>query len=398
MTATITLQRTNNKKDQKTAVLTLRAEESMSKLISFSSVFQPSAWIDATDAAELSGLQFDDVKTGKRYVTVKKITTTFEGDFYSAVVVKSDVTEVPADTEPTHIIKKFIPRPRETESETNARANREYALTTFFDYRARHDELNLENPCTNDALCAEGIFRDGRNYILVFPFQNAMDLKKFIRDRLYPTLKRDESNKNEFLKAALRLSYLIVKAVERLNAFGIYHGNIEPRNIMVSYKQSSPESVPRIKGVRLFDFDFSCMELGPALSAEFAAAGIKTASASELTCGLLTNLYSPKARFRDPRASKAIDFSQSNYTDETKKKIVGARWSKYEMFATASVLYIIFDPDQSATPKVDFNNVYNTTATPAILEVIREMIIDPEGRPSFGAVAIKLQTLESFLK
>lgn len=327
--------------------------------------------------------------------TQKLLATSRFGDLYTAVVHNSTV-EPFEGAPPTHLVKIFFRRPRETDKEMVDRAKREFALTRFINYRAVNDpsKYGLADPCFDAALCGELFLQRKNDVAIAFPFSNAIDLRSFLDNHFYPSF--SPATRAAYQREALSIARLLLKAIERLNAFGICHGNIDPLNILVSYTHAPDQAVPHVSIVRMIDFDFACMEIEPELQALFNGAGLLDLRLNDLACPLLTESYSPGARFRDPDAdTPASTYLQPGMSADVRKRIVATRWHKYERYAAANVIQLLFDPEQVKRSTIEIRQTLRTP--PALVALLREMVGPIDARPEYGTVIIRVDTIRGFV-
>lgn len=349
---------------------------------------------------EASDASFKVPDSKMKMTTLKFFAKTRFGDLYSAVL-HSPSDKVTEKTSPTHFLKIFFRQAGESQQEMETRATREFVLTKFLNQQERMDfvERRSSDACIDFALCGETFFKKEDRVAISFPFENGVDLRTFLKDVFYKSY--GTQGRSKYQREALAVAQLLINSVARLNALGVYHGNVDPLNILVSY-ENRLGAFPRVKKVRLMDFDYACMDLDPKLAelvqtSHFqkllSKSGLVQDTYDDITCPLLVSEYSPNTRFRDPdcgnRTSRAFD---PNLSMLTRRRLARKIWQKYERYAAACVVQILFDPEQLNNKVVEIRTTERTS--PQIDELLLAMTdADVDSRPEYESIVSALDLI-----
>ena len=359
-----------------------------------------------------SGEQFNDPTLKTVYSVVRKLGRGSAGTTYAAVVgsfTKQQIVD--GKMRATHVLKIHERSRNESLAQLEQRARHEFEVSRFVESAGR---LSSDKLCGTDAVCALAFFvdADSKSVVSVFPYENAIDLQSFMTKELYGSF--DESAV-EYHRQVLEIARRLFIAVQHLNAVGLYHRDIKPDNVIVSFVYNSEGAlVPQIKSLKLIDFELSCTLIEPALqrALEQLAANKKTPlQLDSLTCALPTNkdryVYFCNPTFRDPLSGSGdrshTQPPQFQFTrDEAREK-----WRFFEMFSCAIVAQLLCDPDQNEDPLVSpelqsnkgVPKIRQTKFMPAGLEdILKEMTGPLKMRKGLADYAVQINYLVASLE
>jgi serine/threonine protein kinase len=306
----------------------------------------------------------------------------------------------------TIVIKNFKKRATETLKQTEERAEREMRLTQFIDEIGRRQS---NEACGRFMLCPVTLFTSTelQSVVSVFRFARALDLQTFLVDRLYPSF--SETTKKDYQYEVLNIAVFLCEAVHGLNSVGIIHGDISPRNIIVSWETLEGNMVPHVSSLRLINVDesHSCLALPPILEAIMRQKGLEPLSCMAVKLQVdkhgskptvhptqyreksTTKNYSPTATYRDPRAA-----TLPLMTVQVASAFLRT-WSLFEMYSCAIVMQLLIDPEQLKTPEPTLRKTPRSIN--GMLTVQREMTGKLEERTDLQAQANTLHMLANML-
>lgn len=333
--------------------------------------------------AEHSGEQFSNAAERKVYSTVRRLGKGSGGTAFAAVVGKF-TREQTARMPPTHVLKIYERKRGETLEQLGERARYEYDISRFLESagRVRHDGL-----CGRDVVCASEFFvdADAKAGVLVFPFENAIDLQTFMQRELYNSY--DPRHAKAYKEQVLEIANLLFTAVHRMNAVGMYHRDIKPENIIVSfgYPADVEDVVPRVRSLKFIDFELSCALVEPALLLALerrAARKKQPLRLDALSCALPGSggerfVYFCDQSFRDPLSGVGEPSQPQEARFQFTREQARERWRFFEMFSCAIVVQLLADPDQNRIVMAGGSGGGggNKSVVPAVVETERM----PEG-------------------
>lgn len=360
-----------------------------------------------------SGEQFSDPAQKTVYSVIRKLGSGSAGTTYSAVVgsfTKQQIRD--GKMRATHVLKVHDVSRGETPAQLEQRARHEFEISRFIETAGKASDGKF---CGVDAVCALAFFVDAdtQSVVTVFPYENAIDLQSFMQKELYGSFGESAV---EYKRQVLEISRLLFKAVRNLNAVGLYHRDIKPDNVIVSFFYSNEDGplVPRIRSLKLIDFELSCALVEPAFqrALELIAAKKKTPLLLEsLTCALPTNkdryVYFCNPTFRDPLSGSGdrtnSQPAQFQFTrDEAREK-----WRFFEMFSCAIVAQLLCDPDQNedalVSPELQANmgvpKIRQTKRMPdGLFDILQEMTGPLSKRRGLADYAIQINYLLTSLE
>jgi serine/threonine protein kinase len=209
-------------------------------------------------------LQLVDRRQPDRIYTLvpKSLGTSKYGEIWAAAKgAVSDAVIRSPDFAPTHIVQLLNPIGDETLKELEERAQREVNIGLFV---RRLDSANRTMLCRDSALCSDEWFvsrkidfDNAERVVVVFGFKSGSTLLKFLVEHLFPVFSKE--NEVQCKIQVLRIASFLGYALSNLNVAGVFHGNVNPNNILVSFIER-PNNVPLVTGVRLINFDrYSCV-------------------------------------------------------------------------------------------------------------------------------------------
>jgi serine/threonine protein kinase len=148
-----------------------------------------------------------------------------------------------------------------------------------------------------------------------------------------------------------------------LNALGIYHRDLNPDNIVVSYSITADSTIPHVKSLKLIDFELGCALLEDTFK-KYIAKKRETLNLEDVSCALPSNeagfVYAPYATFRDPLSGAGERTAKPDpnfiFTESQAKKL----WPLFEMYSCALIVQLLIDQKQNVDlmvmPEVMRNN------------------------------------------
>jgi len=376
-----------------------------------------------------SGLQYTQELDQKRiiYQVLKKVSEVPGGTYYTART-REPTEAIPAKTGglmSNCMIKVFasLKGEEKTHEMILTRAQRELNMTLFISKVSK--EERRDDPCFDGGLaCADSLFVDHENIVLVFPkFANVMSLNSFIKKvvrEAWLVAETDEQKnfiKVECLKIALKIAHI----ANRMNTFGIFHGDIQPRNILLSLRrnvkgtkevsrffynklirsedQESPGTIDDVVDVRIINLQSACLQSSQEHFAEvFSIEGL-----TDLLCDIKSAHYVGRGVYRDPfidgeMAELVASKKFKQYSEAERIVVIKKFWTRAEIYALATTLFVLFDDVQVDAASVNFDSK-TTRAQHGIEGVFRHMHNKKnELRPEYGAILVELETLQTTIE
>jgi serine/threonine protein kinase len=224
----------------------------------------------------------------------------------------------------------------------------------------------------------------------VFPdFANAMSLHTFIKtilaDAWEATRSSDnksgeETGKKYVMYQIVKLTLKIIYALERMNAVGLFHGDIDPKNILLSMKSKTEFdglgllesfarfvnnyqkktsdllfSVDEINDIRIINFQTSCLRDENFALPSSTSSTSTAENRDTFVCDFLSRDYPKNGLYRDPYIDTAIakkrkekDFLEHDM--RTQASIIDGYWSRAEIYSFGKMFYVMLDPRQLSSP------------------------------------------------
>lgn len=299
---------------------------------------------DDTQFAKSNGAEVVDNTTAdeKIYTLIAKISASDKSDLWSAVEGSFEDEELQRTTS-TLALKIFKKLPTETAQQAHTRAQEEYLLTSFIDDFGKKNRRDA--PCGRDFLCAQSFFATPDfGDVAVFAFPNALGLQEFLKNKFYNLF---DANQEEYKLEALNIAILLFEAVFRMNGSGVFHGDIHPDNIIVSWEKGSGK-VPHVVQLRLINVEgsHSCVAASDLQKQLMEEKGLQRFSCTKAVPSSRAIFYSPTARFRDPLAGDPTKKDQG-LPLKTEPAELRVAFAYSEMFACALVAQLLFDREQN---------------------------------------------------
>ena len=278
----------------------------------------------------------------KIYTLIEKISVTNKADLWTAVEGSFEDEELTRTT-PMLVVKSFKRLPGESADKAHARAKEEYLLTSFIDDYGKKNKNAAT--CGSNVLCAQSFFTTPDfGDVAIFAFPNALGLQAFLKNKFYPVF---DANHEDYKLEALNIAILLFEAVFQMNTAGVFHGDIHPDNIIVSWEKGASK-VPHVIQLRLVNVDgeHTCLAASDLQRQLLEAKGLLRFSCKKTAPSSRRIYYSPTARFRDPLAGDPSNKDQGlPFGTDTAE--LRADFAYHEMFACALVTQLLFDSDQN---------------------------------------------------
>ena len=193
--------------------------------------------------------------------------TTGDGsEYYTAVRGSYTTEEIESrQLKPEYVLRVVPNRANEQYPQTLARLARELDISRLIArLRPAHGVAPL---CESKALCIEDVFVnvDGNSVIEVYPFFDAVTLTDFVEKYFYDSF--TDATRIDYFLTFVDIAARLLHIVGYLNLMGIYHRDLHPDNILVQMERAPAgapaNAVPRVTGLRLYNFDISCALLSP---------------------------------------------------------------------------------------------------------------------------------------
>jgi len=316
-------------------------------------------------------LQLVDRRQPDRIYTLvpKSLGTSKYGEIWAAAKgVVSDAVIRSPDFAPTHIVQLLNPIGDETLKELEERASREVNIGLF---ARRLDSANRTTLCRDSALCSDEWFvsqkiefDNAERVVVVFGFKSGSTLLKFLVERLFPVFNKE--NEVQCKIQVLRIASFLGYALSNLNVAGIFHGNVNPNNILVSFIERPNNAVPLVTGVRLINFDrYSCVLIKNIYDAILGEISRDRNIFINVSCSKPVDPnrfiypgppplgdanaaeYYASLPFRDPRAPEIIvKTSQPSAARDLELEAVRTAYARAEAYSYALIVQLCSDPAQ----------------------------------------------------
>ena len=312
------------------------------------------------------------------YTTVGDLGSGALADTYSAIALSLKQVNNPLQ-KPTHVLKIFRQKGKNS-------AELEFFASVMVDELGK---AKGQPVCNIRAVCAEHIFKDEfQRNVLVFPFEDAVDLHDFNMLQLHKSFKTDDIGYHIQL---LKIAIWMCDAVRVLNTLKIYHRDIKLENMIVSRGVQRSRGVPDVTSLKLIDFGQTCVGREEIEAAMFQAdknyASLEcSASRTDDTCSyecgtpqvsdpLTVGNYSRFATVTHVKFDKTVEIMSLPavyYDVEYHHNDIDVMWPKFEMFSCAISIYdlMVTTKNSNYNPPTITHAERSTKALTAMLQLM----------------------------
>jgi serine/threonine protein kinase len=221
-----------------------------------------------------------------------------------------------------------------------------------------------KNACLVDYICVEDTFVTRENVTVnkqlltdvdvvveVYPFYESLTLREFCEKILFKTFAFSPFH---YRQQVCEIGIKLLEVVGLLNTFGLYHRDINPDTVLLSYElkqitgaDGATHLVPVVKSLRLSNFEYSCALLTDEMLAYVEISNYIGSYEAERSCTEITAYgwkmeYKPtQILFTDPQASlpeKGLFSAIDETSLAVRRRSVNRYWPRLELFACATVL------------------------------------------------------------
>lgn len=361
------------------------------------------------------GFHITDPQTRREFTTIKKLGEGGSGVVYSAVagiLTPAQLSAFKASRSRAQYILKAMKRSQgETLPELLQRTRREYDIGRILFNLAPAGE---QSPCETIAVCGETIFiaQGNTDVIGVSPYTGAIDLFTFIYEHFYDTFDADPK---QYHIEVLKMVNMLCNIIDQLNRVGLFHMDVKPENIIVSFTDGTNTRVPNVLNLRMIDFGLSCFMLydgdtGPNRRYVDVLRDVglidllgRSSCAGPVVHGERRFMYKFNQQITDPRAG--VPYEDESYEAQYmfSRQEAEENFPKFEQFATTLVFLRMLDRIQESNdrkPAFTILNNYTPMARktrrtiPGLINWFSQMTSGPlEDRPSLHQVALYARAL-----
>ena len=357
-------------------------------------------------------ITFTDEKKRAIYKTEKEISSGAGGDYLTAKKTDENGETTRCMVKVFHYMK-LANNKMEDGDAMLARATREKDLSQLI-----HRRRPKDNPCTGAMLCVEHLFQDKMHVILVFPtFAHVISLHTFIKNMLTAAWTATAAFVEDYGETqryvvfnVIKLAAMLAKVLTRMNAFGIFHGDISPKNILLSMRAEHytgslkvpryfvkhmtktlelPFSVDDVLEVRVINFQSSCLK-----GAESTSTSTSTSSTARdvLACDFSGHDYPKGGLYRDPFIDTAVaDLKKTDafrqFDSATQEGVLEGYWTRAEVYSFAKIFYVLFDPSALDTDFTKTKSLPNLNPKFTFL-ISQWMNKENTARSDFGRIGV----------
>jgi len=313
--------------------------------------------------------QIVDLTTRTRYDTISQLGRGSGGNTFTA---STDGSE-----QPSVVIKEVRRRNGEAMEVYKDRVRREYLISLLM-FDADPDI------CERGVVCAESQFFHKLSGYIVFPFDNAVSLERYLEGSFYDAF--EPRQPLQYQIAALLMAERMCDAVDMLHSIGLYHGDIKPANVVVTRNRLRPDLVT---GIKLIDFDLACSSKAAGfLESVLEDPRLLACAQSE---GGATAVYYGTPLFLDPLAGRG------KARTAVPKRQVDRFFPLFDLFALGLTIQLVFDVRQDLSPPASGPFIVRDTRrmpkvarkglpdTSPVLTILRSMTGDAEDRQPAGS-------------
>lgn len=354
-----------------------------------------------------------DRSRGVTYNLSRKLGTGSYGNVWAA-----NLEGAPLEQEPQFAIKEFFWRPRQmTWDQYEENVQREFYIGRLL------SSVNNGAFCESFGVCSSKIFRVGPGsrpiMFIVFPFVKGISFEQLLSE-FYPTYNVEDPS--EYYDKGLMMAEKLMTTLGAMHALGIYHMDIKPENVLVSFDEQG-----QVDTVRFIDYGLSCATFGD--GTVLNAIGASPKSEKYTLCydrdGDVGAVYNTTSWYRDPRTGGAPDGFKDWYVEDgvtyrpkrsNERSVVFSKnqvrhlWPKFDLFSAAVIVHLIFDPNQRKLRQGMYKagrkdesrhhlGVYGTIYMPkGLLFITQSMVGDLKDRRSASEYAIQLSALRTMIR
>jgi len=231
-----------------------------------------------------------------------------------------------------------------------------------------------QNACMTDYICIVDTFVTRRAVIVaeqrlvvdvvveVYPFFESMTLREFAEKIFFKTFADSPHN---YRVQVCTIAEQLLQVIGTLNAFGLYHRNINPDSILISYELKQinvgggvKKTLPVVKSLRLSNFEYSCSFLTNEMARYVLVSKYVGSYDADRSCAVVGSngwdiaYKSPaiesQVEFTDPLASveNRGKFSAADETQLAQRRhLVNRNWPRIELFSIATVVqWLVTNP------------------------------------------------------